>query len=165
MDISNIFINIENKHFFDTDFYSFINIGSYSKQILRNEIQRQFDDYYSIHLKNKSPFDYDYPFINYVTYVSDKNDGNDSNDENNKKESPNPLEHCLINYYIYPKDGTSFLNYYHTSGIIKYLMAIGFKVDFDEIRIIVEKITSTNIFELDKYSNYIGFYQNCKNQA
>jgi hypothetical protein len=148
MDISNIFINIENKHFSDTDFYALIISGSYSKQILRNEIQRQFDDYCDIYLKMKSPYDLDYPFISYVGYVDD---------------TTNPLTHCLINHYIYPKNGTGFLNYYHTSEIIKYLMAIGFKTDFNNIKKIVEKITSEKLEKLDEYSNYIQFYKNCEN--
>ena len=83
MDISNIFINIKNKHFSDADFYALVRSGSYSKQILQNEIQRQFDDCYSIYLKIKSPYDLDYSYVNYVNYMSDETYETDGVDETN----------------------------------------------------------------------------------
>ena len=49
----------------------------------------------------------------------------------------NPLEHCLINNFIYPQNGICFMNYYNR-GIIKYLINIGFTSDIELIKKIID---------------------------
>ena len=58
-----------------------------------------------------------------------------------KDDNINPLEHCLINNFIYPQDGTGFMNYYNR-GIINYLINIGFT---NNIELVKQKV--------DKYKN------------
>ncbi len=63
---------------------------------------------------------HDYQHINYI----EEND------------NINPLEHCLINNFIYPQNGTSFMNNcnYYNRGIINYLINIGFTSDIELVK-------------------------------
>jgi hypothetical protein len=56
-----------------------------------------------------------------------------------ENDSINPLEHCLINNYIYPKNGLGFLNYYNSKGIINYLKNIGFDSNEELVKSIVDE--------------------------
>ena len=114
----NIFLQIKDTNFFQADILQYID--EISKTILRNSIQLQYEDFCNTLLSSyKDNMDY-HPDYLHITYIE--------NDDN-----INPLEHCLINNYIYPKDGTSFMNYYNR-GIINYLINIGFTSDMELVR-------------------------------
>ena len=114
----NIFLQIKDTNFFQADKLQYID--EISKAILRNSIQLQYDDFcnailfdYTLNMNHHS----DFVHINYLE----------------QDDNINPLEHCLINNYIYPQDGTSFMNYY-TRGIINYLINIGFTSNIELVK-------------------------------
>jgi hypothetical protein len=100
-----------------------------SKTLLRKSIQIQYDNFIKKvepgYLNMDIDFFNDYPHINYI----------DSNDT--------PLEHCMINNFIYPQNGTGFMNYYNR-GIIGYLVEIGFTSDMDKIKNTVDQYKSSH---------------------
>jgi hypothetical protein len=123
----NIFLQIKDTNFFKADNLHYID--EISKTILRNSIQLQYDDfcntilpYYTLNM-NYHP---DYLHISYIE----------------KDDNINPLEHCLINNFIYPQDGTGFMNYYNR-GIVNYLINIGFTSDMDLVRKKVDEYKSS----------------------
>ena len=124
----NIFLQIKDTNFFQADKLQYID--EISKTILRNSIQLQYDEFIMFYFSKFQNLNFDimhnYQHINYI----EEND------------NINPLEHCLINNYIYPKNGTSFMNYYNR-GIINYLINIGFTND---IELVKQKV--------DEYKNY-----------
>lgn len=123
----NIFLQIKNTNFFKAD--SLGGIDEMSKTLLRQSIQLQFDEFINFVLPKFQNLDYDfiheYQHVNYI-------------EENY---NINPLEHCLINNFIYPQNGTGFMNYYNR-GIINYLINIGFT---NNIELVKQKV--------DEYKN------------
>jgi hypothetical protein len=115
----NIFLQIKDTNFFQADRLS--GIDEMSKTLLRQSIQFQYDEFINFLLPKFQNLDfdiiYDYQHINYI----EEND------------NINPLEHCLINNFIYPQNGTSFMNYYNR-GIINYLINIGFTSDIELVK-------------------------------
>ena len=112
--MTNIFLQIKDINYV----LKATNIDEFSKTLLRKSIQLQYEEFIKkvepSYLSMVSDFYVDYPHIRYI----------DSND--------NPLEHCMINNFIYPQDGTGFMNYYNR-GIIGYLIDIGFTSDMDKV--------------------------------
>ena len=113
----NIFLQIKDTNFFKVDNLQYID--EISKTILRNSIQFQYDEFITFYLPKFQNFDFDieYQHINYI----EEND------------NINPLEHCLINNFIYPQNGTDFMNYYNR-GIINYLINIGFTSNMELVK-------------------------------
>ena len=104
----NIFLQIKDTNFFKADNLHYID--EISKTILRNSIQLQYEDFCNTILPDYTlnmGYHPDYSHINYIE----------------KDDNINPLEHCLINNFIYPQDGTGFMNYYNR-GIVNYLINI-----------------------------------------
>jgi len=125
MEITNIFLQIKDINYK----LKAINIDELSKKFLHKSIQLQYEEFIKnvepAYLRMDTDFFNDYPHIRYI----------DSND--------NPLEHCMINNFIYPQDGTSFMNYYNR-GIIGYLIDIGFTSDMDKIKKAVDQYKSSH---------------------
>ena len=123
----NIFLQIKDTNFFKADNLQYID--EISKTILRNSIQFQYDEFITFFLPKFQNLNFDiihdYQHINYI----EEND------------NINPLEHCLINNFIYPQNGTGFMNYYNR-GIINYLINIGFT---NNIELVKQKV--------DEYKN------------
>ena len=115
----NIFLQIKDTNFFQADRLG--GIDEMSKTLLRQSIQLQYDEFINLLLPEYQNLNvdiiHDYQHINYIK-------GNDN---------INPLEHCLINNFIYPQNGTGFMNYYN-KGIINYLINIGFTSDIELIK-------------------------------
>jgi hypothetical protein len=115
----NIFLQIKDTKFFQADKLQYID--EMSKTLLQQSIQFQYDEFINFLLPKFQNLDfdiiYDYQHINYI----EEND------------NINPLEHCLINNFIYPQNGTSFMNYYNR-GIINYLINIGFTSDIELVK-------------------------------
>jgi hypothetical protein len=123
----NIFLQIKDTNFFNVDNLHYID--EMSKTILRNSIQSQYEDFRNIILSDYTHnIDYhtDYLHIHYIE----------------KDDNINPLEHCLINNFIYPQDGTGFMNYYNR-GIVNYLINIGFMSNVELVRKIVDEYKSS----------------------
>ena len=125
MEITNIFLQIKDINYK----LKAINIDELSKKFLHKSIQLQYEEFIKkvepSYLSMDMNFYVDYPHIRYI----------DSND--------NPLEHCMINNFIYPQDGTGFMNYYNR-GIIDYLVDIGFTSDMDKIKNAVDQYKSSH---------------------
>lgn len=117
----NIFLQIKEIQF---DTYKSKYIDEMSKKILRKSIQTQYEEFHKIVYPLYLSMEHydDYAHVNWL----------DSFEEN-----PNPLEHCMINNLIYPKNGTSFMNWY-SKGIVDYLENIGFVANMDKIKQIVQ---------------------------
>jgi hypothetical protein len=115
----NIFLQIKNTNFYKADNLQYID--EISKTILRNSIQLQYDEFIVFLLPKFQSLDFDfdieYQHINYI----EEND------------NINPLEHCLINNFIYPQNGTGFMNYYNR-GIINFLINIGFTSNMELVK-------------------------------
>lgn len=114
----NIFLQIKDTNFFNVDNLHYID--KISKTILRNSIQFQYEQFCNTILseyKLNMGYHPEYLHINYIE----------------KDDNINPLEHCLINNFIYPQDGTGFMNYYNR-GIVNYLINIGFTSDMELVR-------------------------------
>ena len=113
----NIFLQIKDTNFFKADNLQYID--EISKTILRNSIQSQYDEFITFFLPKFQNFDFDieYQHINYIK----------------ENDNINPLEHCLINNFIYPQNGTGFMNYYNR-GIINYLINIGFTSNMELVK-------------------------------
>ena len=115
----NIFLQIKDTNFFKADNLQYID--EISKTILRNSIQFQYDEFITFFLPKFQNLNFDiihdYQHINYI----EEND------------NINPLEHCLINNFIYPQNGTGFINYYNR-GIINYLINIGFTSNMELVK-------------------------------
>ena len=120
----NIFLQIKDTNFFQADKLQYID--EMSKTLLRQSIQLQFDEFINFLLPKFQSLDFDiihdYQYINYI----EEND------------NINPLEYCLINNFIYPQNGTGFMNYYNR-GIINYLINIGFTSDIELVKQKVDK--------------------------
>jgi len=137
----NIFLQIKDINFFkfrpDT-------MDELSKTLLRKSIQIQYDNFIKKvepgYLNMDIDFFNDYPHINYI----------DSNDT--------PLEHCMINNFIYPQNGTGFMNYYNR-GIIGYLVEIGFTSDMDKIKNTVDQYKSHMVYDKKQPANKIDDYE------
>jgi len=123
LEITNIFLQIKDIIFRPET------MDELSKTLLRKSIQIQYDNFIKkvepMYLNMDIDFFNDYPHINYI----------DSNDT--------PLEHCMINNFIYPQNGTGFMNYYNR-GIIGYLVDIGFTSDMDKIKNTVDQYKSSH---------------------
>ena len=122
----NIFLQIKDTNFFNVDNLHYID--KISKTILRNSIQLQYEDFCNTILPEYTlnmGYHPDYSHINYIE----------------KDDNINPLEHCLINNFIYPQDGTGFKNYYNR-GIVNYLINIGFTSDMELVRKKVDEYKS-----------------------
>lgn len=114
----NIFLQIKDTNFFNVDNLHYID--KISKTLLRNSIQFQYEQFCNTILseyKLNMGYHPEYLHINYIE----------------KDDNINPLEHCLINNFIYPQDGTGFMNYYNR-GIVNYLINIGFTSDMELVR-------------------------------
>jgi len=115
----NIFLQIKDTNFYKADNLQYID--EISKTILRNSIQLQYDEFIVFLLPKFQSLDFDfdieYQHINYI----EEND------------NINPLEHCLINNFIYPQNGTGFMNYYNR-GIINFLINIGFTSNMELVK-------------------------------
>ena len=115
----NIFLQIKDTNFFQADKLQYID--EMSKTLLRRSIQLQFDEFINFFLPEFQNLNFDiihdYQHINYIK----------------ENDNINPLEHCLINNYIYPQNGTSFMNYYNR-GIINYLINIGFTSNIELVK-------------------------------
>jgi hypothetical protein len=126
MEITNIFLQIKDINFFK---FRLGTMDELSKTLLRKSIQLQYEEFIKkvepCYLSMDSDFFINYPHIRYI----------DSND--------NPLEHCMINNFIYPQDGTGFMNYYNR-GIIGYLIDIGFTNNMDKIKKVVDDYKSSH---------------------
>ena len=138
---SNIFLQIK-----DINFFKFRpeTMDELSKTLLRKSIQIQYDNFIKKvepgYLNMDIDFFNDYPHINYI----------DSNDT--------PLEHCMINNFIYPQNGTGFMNYYNR-GIIGYLVEIGFTSDMDKIKNTVDQYKSHMVYDKKQPANKIDDYE------
>ena len=124
----NIFLQIKDTNFFKADNLHYID--KISKTILRNSIQLQYEDFCNTILHDYTlnmGYHPDYSHINYIE----------------KDDNINPLEHCLINNFIYPQDGTGFNNYYNR-GIVNYLINIGFTSDMELVRKKVDEYKSSH---------------------
>jgi hypothetical protein len=124
----NIFLQIKDTNFFKADNLHYID--EISKTILRNSIQLQYEDFCNTILPDYTlnmGYHPDYLHIGYIK----------------KDDNINPLEHCLINNFIYPQDGTGFMNYYNR-GIVNYLINIGFTSDMELVRKKVEENKSSH---------------------
>ena len=111
----NIFLQIKDTNFFNVDNLHYID--EISKTILRNSIQLQYEDFCNTILPDYTlnmGYHFEYSHIHYIE----------------KDDNINPLEHCLINNFIYPQHGTGFMNYYYR-GIVIYLINIGFTSDME----------------------------------
>ena len=115
----NIFLQIKDTNFFQADRLG--GIDEMSKTLLRQSIQLQYDEFINLLLPEYQNLNvdiiHDYQHINYIK----------------ENDNINPLEHCLINNFIYPQNGTGFMNYYN-KGIINYLINIGFTSDIELIK-------------------------------
>ena len=111
----NIFLQIKDTNFFKADNLHYID--EISKTILRNSIQLQYDDFCNTILLDYTLNMGYHPDYLHISYIE-------------KDDNINPLEHCLINNFIYPQDGTGFMNYYNR-GIVNYLINIGFTSDME----------------------------------
>jgi hypothetical protein len=116
----NIFLQIKDTNFFKADNLQYID--EMSKTLLRQSIQLQYDEFINFLLPEFQNLNFDiikndYQHINFI----EEND------------NINPLEHCLINNFIYPQNGTGFMNYYNR-GIINYLINIGFTSDTELVK-------------------------------
>jgi len=115
----NIFLQIKDTNFFQADRLG--GIDEMSKTLLRQSIQLQYDEFINFLLPEYQNLNFDiihdYQHINYIK----------------ENDNINPLEHCLINNFIYPQNGTSFMNYYNR-GIINYLINIGFTSDVELVK-------------------------------
>ena len=115
----NIFLQIKDTNFFQADRLS--GIDKMSKTLLRQSIQLQYDEFINFLLPEYQNLNFDiihdYQHINYIK----------------ENDNINPLEHCLINNFIYPQNGTGFMNYYNR-GIINYLINIGFTNDIELVK-------------------------------
>ena len=125
MEITNIFLQIKDiKHQL-----KLIKIDELSKKFLHKSIKLQYEEFIKevepAYLRLDTDFFNDYPHIRYI-------EPNDT-----------PLEHCMINNFIYPQDGTGFMNYYNR-GIIGYLIDIGFTSDMDKIKKVVVQYKSSH---------------------
>jgi len=123
----NIFLQIKDTNFFNVDNLHYID--KISKTILRNSIQFQYEQFCNTILseyKLNMGYHPEYLHINYIE----------------KDDNINPLEHCLINNFIYPQDGTGFMNYYNR-GIVNYLINIGFTSDMELVRKKVDEYKSS----------------------
>ena len=126
LEITNIFLQIK-----DINFFQFRpgTIDELSKTLLRKSIQIQYDEFIKKvepgYLNMDTDFYEDYPHINYI----------DSNDT--------PLEHCIINNFIYPQNGSGFMNYYNR-GIVGYLVDIGFTSNMNKIKNAVDQYKSSH---------------------
>jgi len=124
----NIFLQIKDTNFFKADNLHYID--EISKTILRNSIQFQYEQFCNTILseyKLNMGYHPEYLHINYIE----------------KDDNINPLEHCLINNFIYPQDGTGFNNYYNR-GIVNYLINIGFTSDMELVRKKVDEYKLTH---------------------
>lgn len=124
----NIFLQIKDTNFFNVDNLHYID--KISKTILRNSIQLQYEDFCNTILPEYTlnmGYHPEYLHINYIE----------------KDDNINPLEHCLINNFIYPQDGTGFMNYYNR-GIVNYLINIGFTSDMELVRKKVDEYKSSH---------------------
>ena len=84
----NIFLQIKDTNFFNVDNLHYID--KISKTILRNSIQFQYEQFCNTILseyKLNMGYHPEYLHINYIE----------------KDDNINPLEHCLINNFIYPQ--------------------------------------------------------------
>ena len=124
----NIFLQIKDTNFFNVDNLHYID--EISKTILRNSIQLQYEDFCNTILSEyKLNMGY-HPEYLHISYIE-------------KDDNINPLEHCLINNFIYPQDGTGFMNYYNR-GIVNYLINIGFTSDMELVRKKVDEYKSSH---------------------
>ena len=114
----NIFLQIKGTNFFNVDNLHYID--EISKTILRNSIQLQYEDFCNTILPDYTLNMGYHPDYLHISYIK-------------KDDNINPLEHCLINNFIYPQDGTGFMNYYNR-GIVNYLINIGFTSDMELVR-------------------------------
>ena len=123
----NIFLQIKDTNFFQADRLG--GIDEMSKTLLRYSIQLQFDEFINFFLPKFQNFDFDFIHeYQHIKYIEEN-------------DNINPLEHCLINNFIYPQNGTGFMNYYNR-GIINYLINIGFT---NNIELVKQKV--------DEYKN------------
>ena len=112
--------------FHDLDSYNFnyhnLRLDLTTKLILRDTIEKQFLQFVE--------------FIREQLKTDLENNQVETSEYNWVKGifSDNPLEHCLINHYIQPKKGPIVTNKYNSSGLINYLITIGFtaRPDFIE---------------------------------
>jgi len=128
----NIFLQIKDTNFFNLDNLHYID--EMSKTLLRNSIQSQYEHFRNIILSDYTDnmgYHNEYLHINYIE----------------KDDNINPLEHCMINNFIYPQDGTGFMNYYNR-GIVNYLINIGFRSNLELVRKIVDeyKLSRTSLY-------------------
>lgn len=135
MEKINIFKNIN-----DFDFnYDNIRLDPVSKKILMESIQSQFVEfieYIEIPLVNNNlDFLSEHEYNHYIQGIF----------------STNPLEHCLINHYVFPNNETEYLNKYHYSGLICYLIEIGFRIDLSFVKKSVNFYNSQITLEPDDY--------------
>ena len=114
----NIFLQIKNTNFFKVDNLHYID--EISKTILRNSIQLQFEDFCNTILPDYTVNMGYHPDYLHIRYIEE--------DDN-----INPLEHCLINNFIYPQNGTCFMNYYNR-GIINYLINVEFTSNMELVK-------------------------------
>ena len=124
----NIFLQIKDTNFFKTDNLHYID--KISKTILRNSIQLQYEDFCNTILPDYTLNMGYHPEYSHIHYIE-------------KDDNINPLEHCLINNFIYPQDGTGFMNYYNR-GIVNYLINIGFTSDMELVRKKVDEYKSSH---------------------
>ena len=137
----NIFLQIKDTNFFQADKLQYID--ELSKKILQNSIQLQYDVFcntiLSIYDINMG-YHPDYLNVNYIK----------------ENDNINPLEHCLINNYIYPQNGTRFMNYYNR-GIINYLINIGFTSNIELVKQKVDEYKQ-NTMQGFSYTNDDGIH-------
>jgi hypothetical protein len=124
----NIFLQIKDTNFFNVDNLHYID--RISKTILRNSIQLQYEDFCNTILPDYTLNMGYHPEYSHIHYIE-------------KDDNINPLEHCLINNFIYPQDGTGFMNYYNR-GIVNYLINIGFTSDMELVRKKVDEYKSSH---------------------
>ena len=123
----NIFLQIKDTNFFKADNLHYID--EMSKTILRNSIHSQYEEFRNTIISDYTDnmgYHNDYLHINYIE----------------KDDNINPLEHCIINNFIYPQDGIGFMNYYNR-GIVNYLINIGFRSNVELVRKIVDEYKSS----------------------
>jgi hypothetical protein len=118
-----------------------VRLDTISKIIIRNSIQQQYDEFVNY---IKEPLENNqleslgnYQYYHYIKGIF----------------STNPLEHCLINYYLNKNNPTSSSNKYNSSGLIAYLLLVGFTANANFIK---QQVLNLNPdYRFDLYECYL----------
>ena len=123
---------------YDFNYYN-LRLDLVSKMILKESIQQQYNE-----------------FVEFIKIPLSTNDWSKYKEEKYDTFirgifSTNPLEHCLINYLTHPKNG--LVNKYNCSGLIIYLINIGFTADINYVKSSAKKFNPQ--IDIDPYDYYL----------